>query len=259
MTRNPELARFGRVFEAADAGAMTLPKAVTQARLTLATLQTVTIDRPDEGAAHAEAVHAALEAAAKGKTPGSPTVWLDARAKVAEADNRHLILNAATERAADALITAVMANADRIITEHADPAITDVLGKARAAATKATGDGDRASLLQGTPASMAAWRTLEELATRYALLRAVQRPLTLTMTYDTEGQFAEFRRGVRTVWASAPRGQAPWPETPAARLRWLATMPAELWMPTGEQRDAAWLDAYGSDEQKANARLLVAS
>lgn len=255
--RNPELNKLSKLFAAADDGTLTLPDEVTQARLTVTQLQSVVIQRPDEGAAHQQAVDDAIAAASAGKPFPTPSGLLKARAAAAEADAQRVIHTAALESAQQILVSSILGNMERILTEHARPALTKVLAKATTAAAKATGDGDRVSLLNGTPANMAAWRDLEALSSRYQALRAVQRILTPNLSHDVDGLFFEFRDGLRSLWSSAPHGSPPWPETPSARLRWLTTCGAELWLPTGEERDRAWLDVYGNDLQKSQARALA--
>ena len=95
---------------------------------------------------------------------------------------------------------------------------------------------------------------------RYRAVREVRRVLATGVKHDDLALFTEIRDGLRSVWpraGTATAGPPPWPEAPSARLRWLATCGQTVWLPTGAQRDQAWLAAYGDDAQQAQAQRLV--
>jgi hypothetical protein len=71
------------------------------------------------------------------------------------------------------------------------------------------------------------------------------------------GQHAEFYEGVRAVWPTAGtsfQGDPPWPTSPAARLKWLATCGHRIWLPTGAQRADRWLEVHGDVAQQRRAQ-----
>jgi hypothetical protein len=124
----------------------------------------------------------------------------------------------------------------------------------------ATSNGERDDLLAGESNSITAWRRMRELATQYSHLRNVQRVLQGEVTYDPDGQYSEFYDGVRAVWPTAGtsfHGEPPWPTSPAARLKWLATSGHRIWLPTAAQRADRWLKytatSSSSDERSAGA------
>jgi hypothetical protein len=82
-------------------------------------------------------------------------------------------------------------------------------------------------------------------------LRNVQRVLQGAVTYDPDGQYSEFYDGVRAVWPTAGtsfQGDPPWPTSPAARLKWLASSGHRTWLPTAAQRADRWLEVHGDAE-----------
>lgn len=260
-TRNIDLNRLGHVLNAHAAGYMTLPDTVTRAQTVLRNLQAVDdVAVPDADAARSQLIDATIAAAQDGKPLPSVAPVLKMRALAAEAQLRRDVVVEALTVAENAVVLAIQSNAEVIITGHAAPALDKLLAEAKVAARLAEGDGDRASLLRGSPDSIAAWRRLEDLSQRYVALQAVRAALATGVTYDTQALFTEFREGVRCVWphaAAMGAGKPPWPDAPAARLRWLVTCGHEVWMPTDSQRDAAWIAAYGDESQRQVARELV--
>ncbi len=261
--RNPDLNRLGRVLDAHAAGILTLPDDVTRAQTALGRLQAVEeVVIPNADDARYQLINATVAAAEAGKPLPAVAPVLKMRAAAAEAELRRAVLVEAMTAAENALLYTILSNAETIITAHAAPAIDKVMTSAKYAARLAEGDGDRADLLRGSPASIDAWRKLEELSQRYVALREVRNTLATGVTHDVDGLFTEFREGVRVVWPNARAmgaGEAPWPDAPAACLRWLATCGHEVWLPTDAQRDQAWRDAYGHPTQQAVPRELVAN
>lgn len=261
--RNTDLNRLGRVLDAHAAGHFTLPAGVTRAQTALARLQAVDdVVIPNAHAARWQLIDATVAAAEAGR--GLPAVAAVAkmRAAAAEAELRRDVLVEAMTAAENALVSAIRSTAETTITAHAAPALDKVMTQAKHAARLAEGDGDRADLLRSSPASIDAWRKLEELSQRYVALREVRTALGTGVTHDVDGLFTEFRAGLRVVWPNARAmgaGSPPWPDAPAARLRWLATCGHEVWLPTDAQRDQAWLDTYGHPTQQAVPRELIAN
>lgn len=261
--RNPDLNRLGRVLDAHAAGYLTLPDDVTRAQTALARLQAVDdVVIPNANDARYQLIDATVAAAEAGKPLPSVAPVLKMRAAAAEAELRRDVLVAAMTAAENALVSAIRSNAEAIITAHAAPTLDKVMTQAKLAARLAEGDGDRADLLRGSPASIDAWRKLEELSQRYVALREVRTTLATGVAHDVDGLFNEFPEGLRVVWPNARAmgaGEAPWPDAPAARLRWLATCGHAVWLPTDDQRDQAWSDAYGHPTQQAVPRELIAN
>ena len=258
--RNTDLNRLVRVLDGYTAGHFTLPGAVVRAETALRNLQAVEVNIPDADAAFFEVVDATLAAAADGKRLPPVTSLLKTRAAAAEATAHRDVLIRCLTSAEDQLVQSIRSNADAIITKHLAPVIAEIMAEAAEAARNAEGDGDRVTLLHGSQANVAAWRTLEVLAERYRAVREVRRVLATGVKHDDPALFTELRAGLRAVWpraGTATAGPAPWPDAPSARLRWLATCGHEVWLPTEAQRDQAWLAAYGDDAQQAQAKRLV--
>ncbi len=255
-TVSSSAARFAIV--AATSGA-TLPAEAVSAETTLRNLQDVEVTIPDATAAFYQLVDATLAAAADGKPLPPPATLLKTRAAAAAATAAREVLLTSLTMAEDRLVSSIRSNADAIITAHLAPAVTEVMAEAAEAARHAEGDGDRETLLHGDAANVAAWRTLEELAVRYAAIREARRVLATGVQHDVSELFSEFRDGLRAVWPGVGTpfaGARPWPEGQAARLRWLATCGHEVWLPTEAERDQAWLATYG-DGQKSQAGQLA--
>lgn len=184
---------------------------------------------------------------------GKPLADLAERIAQAEAAERLARLEMSVlEMATDAASSRVIygTRGATIIAEHLRPALVETLATVRAAAPK-LGNVDPArpeTALRASEASRKALVAIEDAVVRYqALRRARWAAATLDggPAHDTAGWYAELRQpDALNVPLGGPADRPmPWPEHPAARLIWLATVAAEqTWMPTPAEQDQAFAE-----------------
>ena len=160
-----------------------------------------------------------------------------------------LTLQTARDHAADRLVSAVRATADETITDHLRPAHDDVLEQARAAVADLDGHPPvPVELINASAKVRKAYGRLGELAHRLDLIRRARSTIIgitgQTANHDVNGLFAAFANPL-VFWGGQPPpfgARIPAPADPVARLAWLVTdaAPAEAWLPTLAEADAAW-------------------
>jgi cell division septum initiation protein DivIVA len=258
---SPELSRLAPVFDAAEHGVTELPELVVEAVRTLERLQAAPLpDELSEAKAFEQDVDAQLTAAAASESLPQPAALMKARRAAETLRAVQQVRAVAIERAASALVAAVHSHAEAILASAAAE-LDPMLDAARKASAKAPGDGSREALLAGGTKAIDTERDLERLAQRYRRLRSVRRVLEGTGTYDVDGEFTESRNGLGTVWPgwnSSSGGEPPWPQAPAARLRWLAESGHAVWLPSAEERSARWTEVRGDvDQQRREQQRLL--
>lgn len=251
MIRNPELNRLGSVFTGAASGAYTLPDAVTAAQQRLAALNAA---EPPVTPRSLDDVRAALvadmvSAADHGTSYPTADTLLEVRREV----DAHTLwleaIGAARAQASGNLSGITNDCADLIVSQHLRPALLEVLTLTRAAAADTAGTDDTADALLSMPAKARnGWATLSAQAQRYDAIRNAQRVLQAgRCEHDSADEFLEMQnlKGLWPSWGSNMAGTAPWPmTTPRARLGWLLTHQAVLWLPTVAERDDLWDATY---------------
>jgi len=244
------LSRYGHVFAGHDAGHYTLPTSILDSRASLKTLEAVDLPAPpNEGQARQQLVDAFRTQAGKPK-PSWPNGEAVVQAQQAAMAHAALVeaKRAAVEQATESFALLVGDSAHQIICEHLRPALEELLPVARdaALATADTTD-DTNMLLRMREEYRDAWFTLDKLSTRLAALRGAQEALHRDrITWDARGEFFEMRN-FKSLWPNPNHGQPPWAGMSSrARLRYLLTSSADLWMPTATERDELWQQRYGA-------------
>jgi hypothetical protein len=256
------LNRLTAVFQGADQDVFTLPDEVVQARRTLAALDAAVVELPDPAVAQDKLLHNILDAARSNAPMPDARAVIKLREQRQAAEELAARLAEAREIASRELVTLTWDLGDTIVTEHLRPAFDDVLRAARAAAedTGNTSD-DETALLHMGEKQRAAWAALDALASRYAAIRNAQRQLQEGQVQkDTDGLLAEVRN-LKQLWPAAGTNMArrpPWPtHSQRARLRWLVTSGAELWMPTAAERDSLWAERYDEIAKRVRQAQMI--
>jgi len=244
MSRNPDLNRLNRIYVAADAGTITLPDDVTDARRVLNALATP-YEILEVGDLCGE-----ITAAAEAGQP-RPTVDLIAP-RIAQIDATRQLEDArrdAHERAGYRLVARTQEAADQIITEHLRPLhdrlVNDI---AKAFATIGANTFDPVEMLSAPPKVREARIALDGLIAEYLNVLSLHTTIRehSPSQLDVSGLFT-FARNGHTLWPKRSGAFAqpqPWPSDPLDRMRWMIDNGAQLWCPTGTDRDKAWAASF---------------
>lgn len=218
-----------------------------------------------------QAADALLDDLAHNRTPdieAHARRLVDISTAQARVDQAQLILRNAHEQAVAVAVNTAADLADRIITGHLQPALVDVLEQTSRHATALHAQPLDGRALLGAPAKVrTAWLAVQNLADRYTALR---RARTLVNTvglrvleHDDANEFATFRdphalTGYTPSTARPP--QIDYPADPVDRMLWLVGPAAvgQPWLPTTNEQDAAWWNAYGDGVmQRQNAAVFA--
>ena len=162
--------------------------------------------------------------------------------------------------------TAVRATADETITGHLRPAHDDVLEQARRAVSDLDGHQPiPVELINASAKIRNAYGRLGELAHRLDLIRRARSTMIgitgQTATHDTGGMFAGFAKPLVFWGGQAPMigTRIPAPPDAIPRLVWLVTdaAPAEPWLPTIAEQDAAWEASTYGERTRALAQASL--
>ncbi len=156
------------------------------------------------------------------------------------------VFRATLEHTERSFAGAMLDNAELIITGSLRPALEQVLAEARGCAKTLEHYGPSPSadsFLVAPKADTEAFVRLREAAARYAGIRRAQSTLELLGAkpeFDSSGRFAEMRDLYR-LWPSVATGRSspPWPTDPVARLLWLISTGAQVWLPLPSEQDSA--------------------
>ena len=256
MTTKTQARAVTRLFAGFDAERHGLPSELIDARARLHRMDAAVnaLTRPDaEQTARASAVRDAL--ADPSADVAGPV--LAARADDEAATLRAQVLRDARAVALAELTSAVYDLAETVFTDHLRPALHDALERAKAAhkVYKPHGSDER-QLFQSHPKVRTAWSTFAAAADAYQALctaRDVLLDLTGRALQDDRGLFAMIKN-TEEVWPEIASSQLPvsmlvrpWPAGGGREfLAWALEHGAELWLPTGEEQDARWLELYGA-------------
>lgn len=264
--KNRDLRKLTSLWIAADDNQITLPEHIGRLREAHrhATDQARAITAPDGPGTPAELTDLVMVAAVN----GGPLPDLDAVAHGFARRQAASALATAARITVDALedriVGATLGAADEIVEHHLAPAFDDVLQDLRRVAHLLEHRDLNPSTLLSAPVKVREARIeLDVIVNRYGTMQMIYGSLgpALDITLDVTGRFSEMSNPVDIVGSNDPIGHArpPWPtDDPAARLLWLVGHGAELWMPTAEQRDAAFRAAF-PDSPAVAGRHAVAS
>jgi hypothetical protein len=246
--RQSDLRKLSALFDAVDNGTMTLPADITGLRAAHASVvdQLATLTAPTSPGN----LSTLTDRIVRGAADSAPLPKVaDIADAVAQRQATEMLANAARNAAQyleEKLPGAIGSAADEIIEVHLAPVLATALGDLhRVAAVLAGQDLDPAILLVSPAKVREARVELDSIVARIAQVRRVQQVLEphLDVALDVDGIFAEMSN--RTdVWpisqAIGGRNLPPWPQTEPHRTLWLVEHGAQLWMPTGAQRDEAY-------------------
>jgi len=251
---------FPRLFPAADAGYVSLPAAVQEARRAYDRICTEAYTEPETHYDVLDRVVAETVTAVQAGTPlpGCGAVD-DARRAEQVATDQAEVLRMAVETLAVRVRSSVDAN--EVMTEHLQPAHAAVVkALASALAVVAEHHNTGQSVLLASAKVRAAEASIDELVERYTAIRTARVDLDITCSYapalDVDGEFSEIRNP-ETVWTRTEHrnfnaGTPPWPRTPTrARLAWFLAHGCEVWLPSPTEQDGRFSAVYATQIEAA--------
>ncbi len=265
VERDPVWNGLRGLFEASADGHYTLPAGLVELRGALGRVE----DTPVPAAKTSEAVEgerlarAVVEAARGGKAlPGDAGALHRARQQEEDAADLRTAYGAALLELRAALVDAVSADAEEIVTLHLRPAHREVMEQAREAgavleaAGIAAPDVDvDAGYLRSSDEARAAALTLDDLCRRYAAVRDALRRLPLGEPQLDPGWFGELRNSVELLGGAeliqrqhmqpAVGLATLLPTGRRARLLFLSSAAAGAWLPTPAEQDGRWREVFG--------------
>ena len=260
---------FPRLFPAADAGYITLPAAVVEARVAYDRICTETYTEPET---HYDVLDRLVTDTVKAMQDGQPLPTCEVvdaarRGEQVAADTADVL-----RQATDALAAQVRASVDpvEVMTRHLQPAHTAVVKQLTAAlGVVAAHHASGTSVLLASQKVRAAEASIDELGERYTAIRQARADLDITCSYaptvDVDGEFGEISNPER-VWTRTQNrnfnaGTPPWPRTPTrARVAWFIAHGCEAWLPTPTQQDARFTAVYAEQiEAAAHQRHMGAA
>ncbi len=263
-------ATFPRLFPAADAGYITLPEAVTKARVAYDRICTETYTEPATHYDELDRLVAETVTAVQAGTPLPDCAAIeDARRGEQVAAEQAEVLRQATETLAAQVRASV--DASEVMTKHLQPAHAAVVKELAAAlAVVAEHHNTGQSVLLASAKVRAAEASIDGLLERYTAIRAARVDLDIFCHYapevDVDGEFSEVRNP-NDVWQRSEHrnfnaGTPPWPLTPTrARVSWYLTHGCEVWLPTPAEQDARFRTVYAeaiaaAEEQRYRGAAL---
>jgi len=261
-------ATFPRLFPAADAGFITLPAAVQEARVAYDRISTEGYPAPET---HYDTIDRLVTDTVKAVQAGTPlpdcAAVDDARRAEQVATDQAEVLRQAT----DALAAQVRASVDaaEVMTRHLQPAHTEVVKQLTAAlGVVAAHHASGTSVLLASQKVRAAEASIDELGERYTAIRQARVDLDIACSYapalDVDGEFGEIfnpeRVWTRTQNRNFNAGTPPWPRTPTrARLAWFIAHGCEVWLPTPAEQDDRFRVVYAEQIEAAEHQRHMGS
>ncbi|CAN5324298.1 hypothetical protein BH20ACT24_BH20ACT24_16170 [soil metagenome] len=264
MDRTGE-ARVRELVAAAEAGGFKLPPAVVEAVSALDRLAAMLAAVPPStspDAAEEAATVEALAAVQAGRDVGDlGEKALQARDAAEENAARARVLREVQERLRYSASQSLLNCADEI-TAATQGAVDGIMSEAAKLAPAIKGAESAEAVLRGGDAAVRAWRQLEALASRYAAVRqayqVVYGAAFSSQVADATGAHLEFEN-VTELFPSVRRtSERPWPESPAARLAFVALSELRPWTPRPEQLNEAFeAERERVKEQQAQAHAAA--
>ncbi len=241
------------LFRPADAGFFTLPAEIVALRAKLAELEALQDQirrEPRPANPRASALQAVLADSTATSLDAALTAESRAESSAHDAEVRPTLLAEAVEHIENRLGAAVSDLADVILAEHLALALAEVVAAVKARVDIATTIpwNDARAVSRASEPVLEAYETVSAAADRYGALRAAQSFLQRLTSepareaFDVYGQV----KNMRDVWAQQGQGYPPvpppWPDELPARLVWFVTHGADLWIPTGPECEAHYLE-----------------
>ena len=253
-------ATFPRLFPAADAGFITLPAAVQEARVAYDRISTEGYPAPET---HYDTIDRLVTDTVKAVQAGTPlpdcAAVDDARRAEQVATDQAEVLRMAVETLAAQVRASV--DAGEVMTRHLQPAHTEVVKQLCAAlGVVAAHHASGTSVLLASQKVRAAEASIDGLVERYTAIRQARVDLDIACSYapalDVDGEFGEIfnpeRVWTRTQNRNFNAGTPPWPRTPTrARLAWFIAHGCEVWLPTPTQQDERFAAVYAEQIEAA--------
>jgi len=253
-------ATFPRLFPAADAGYITLPAAVQEARRAYDRICAEVYPTPEP---HYDTTDRLVTDTVKAMQDGQPlpncsTVDDARRGEQVAADAADVL-----RQATDALAAQARASVDpgEVMTRHLQPAHTEVVKQLTAAlGVVAAHHASGTSVLLASQKVRAAEASIDGLCEKYEAIRQAKVDLDIFCHYapelDVDGEFGEIANP-ETVWTRTEHrnfnaGTPPWPRTPTrARLAWFIAHGCEVWLPSPTEQDARFSAVYATQIEAA--------
>jgi len=251
---------FPRLFPAADAGYITLPAAVQEARRAYDRICAEVYPAPEP---HYDTTDRLVTDTVKAMQDGQPlpncsTVDDARRGEQVAADAADVL-----RQATDALAAQVRASVDpaEVLIKHLQPAHTEVVKQLTAAlGVVAAHHASGQSVLLASAKVRAAEASVGGAVERYTAVRQARIDLDVFCHYaaalDVDNEFGEVRNP-ETVWTRTEHrnmnaGTPPWPRTPTrARLAWFIAHGCEVWLPEPDAQDARFNAVYATQIEAA--------
>jgi len=179
------------------------------------------------------------------------------------------VLAAAIEQAGNAATSVASDLTETIITQHLRPALDEVYARVRAVSAQLDGYGLDPHRLVTAPSKVrGAYGELPCLLARVAAILTARKHANFLghreSQHDASGLFADYQTplALSPQWkppAQIPR--IPAPADPTERLLWIvseAAAPAQPWLPTMAERDAAWWSQFGEAQEMRATRAMSA-
>ncbi len=268
-----QLSMVKSLIDSSGPGGYELPKELAAAWNTYSTLKGLTLE-PRAVVYFEQLAEDLLAQAVAGKPADVKNAAVELQRAIAEAElhrQQALILAKATELAVDRAVGVVFGAVDDIIEHCLAPALADVFDQARGCAKLLAGRGVEPAVLLDAQVPQEvrdAYQRLGALADRRSIIWSaydrINRLAGREPEHDVNGEFIHFETPANLPGWS---GSGLWPgldrlapEPPADRMLWFVSpevAAAKPWMPTFEQRDAAWLRVHGEalEQQRAAAAL----
>lgn len=262
---------FPRLFAGHDAGIYTLPDELLAARDVATRLDKLAPrDATDPEHVIDDLVAATLAAAATDAGLPDCSGIAEARQQRQITEDAGQVWRYASEQAAQRVTSTVHSGAARIMVEHLQPAYAAVTEGLAAAFAASRQYGSPSELLLAPPKVRQAAASIDALCEKYEAIRGGRGDLIWSVNYratdDEDGEFAEVANA-NELWVR-PRNRnlgnassPPWPTSSTrAKLEWLLSHGAELWLPSPIEQDTKWREVYAEELAAAeNQRQMGAA
>jgi len=253
-----EILSLTNLVDASAGGGYTLPAELTDAYRIYCRVRAIEVPAPNPLYLDTAAARL-VSAVAAGKS--ADVLKLGTAVAQAETDRQatekaRAVLAAAIEQAGNAATSAASDLTETIISKHLRPALAEVYARAREVSAQLDGYGlDPHRLITAPSKVRNAYAELPTLVARSMAIFTARKHANFIghrePQHDANGLFADYRRplALSPQWkppAQIPR--IPAPADPAERLLWIvseAAAPAQPWLPTMAEQDAAWWNQFG--------------
>lgn len=254
-----EITSLTNLVDASAGGGYTLPPELTDAYRIYRRVKAIEVPEPNP--LHLDTAAARLVSAVAG---GKSVDVLELGAAVAQAETdrratelARAVLADAIEQAGNAATSVASGLTEQVISAHLRPALDEVYARVREVSAQLDGYGlDDPHRLVTAPAKVrTAYGALPALVARVTAILTARKYANFIghrePQHDANNLFADYRQplALSPQWkppAQIPR--IPAPHDPTERLLWTvseAAAPAQPWLPTMAEQDAAWWNQFG--------------